>query len=397
MQDKKEKSLEGLRGLASGIVFLAHFSAAFIPEAIFGGGKESRFSLFYQTPLGFVLAGNFAVCIFFIMSGYVLSIKHFAKNTENTQIQGDAFKRYIRLGIPLLAICFLSFLIGKYGFYFNADIVHLTGNLWFQPYFNQLESKTYSSFLQDITLTLFTKAEYYDPPARTITIELIGSYLTFGLLIVVRKLKFRAVVYGIIFLLLSGNLLQNFILGIGVADLTVTFKKLEMAAITNHKYRFFAILLVYCLFLFAILLAGFPYYLSKDIIIFSGSFYQGFLFLDNRDLFGGGITLISSFLFFITYKYTIFKSFLEKNFMQSLGKYSFMLYLTHFISLSSITSLIYLNTSNMRYLNRLFLTFSVYLLSTVIATLLIEKLADIPSVRLSNKLKSFYLRHLTPE
>ena len=146
MQNKKEISLEGLRGLASLIVFFAHFLAAFKPVAIFGSDQTSNLGFFYKTPLGLITAGNFAVCLFFIMSGYVLSIKHFTKKTKNTEIQGDALKRYIRLGLPLFATCFLSFLISRYNFYYNNQVSILTGNNWFRDYFSKLENKGYLVF-----------------------------------------------------------------------------------------------------------------------------------------------------------------------------------------------------------------------------------------------------------
>ncbi len=394
MQNKKEKSLEGIRGLASLIVFVAHFLAAFSPAAIFGSDRVSNLEIFYKTPLGLVTAGNFAVCLFFIMSGYVLSIKHFTKKTEISEIQGDTFKRYIRLGIPLIITYFLSFMISNFGFYYNHEVFLLTGNIWFKYYFINLENKSYLTFLQEMIFKLFIKETAYDynPPAWTITIELIGSYLTFGILIIARNFKYRFILYIIIFMLLSGDFLQNFILGIAIADAKVNYIDWEKSLINNNKLLFYFTINI--LFLFSLILAAFPYYVPKNIIISSGSFYSIFIFLDNRKFLGGGITLISSFLFFITYRFTIYKSFLETKFMQTLGKYSFMFYLTHFLSLASISSLVYIKTINMNSFINLSLTFGTYLLSTTMMTLLMAKFVDFPSIQISNQLKLFYLNNL---
>jgi peptidoglycan/LPS O-acetylase OafA/YrhL len=147
----------------------------------------------------------------------------------------------------------------------------------------------------------------------------------------------------------------------------------------------------------SILLASFPYYVPQKILISSGSFYNVFIFMDNRDFLGGGITLISSFLFFITYRYTNFKILLETKLMQILGQYSFMLYLTHFLSLSSVTSLVYIKTINMSTFANLLLTFGMYIFSTFLTTLVIAKFVDFPSIDISNQLKSFYLKNLEPQ
>ena len=397
MQNEKETSLEGLRGLASLIVFFARFLAAFKPVAIFGSDQTSNLGFFYKTPLGLITAGNFAVCLFFIMSGYVLSIKHFTKKTKNSEIQGDALKRYIRLGLPLFATCFLSFLISRYNFYYNSQVSILTGNDWFRDYFSKLENKGYLAFFQEMILKLFSKETNYNynPPAWTITTELIGSYLTFGILTIARNFRYRFILYIIIFILLSGDFLQNFILGIAIADMRINYTDWEQEIISNNRFVFY--LTINCLFVFSLLLASFPYYVPQKILISSGSFYNAFIFLDNRDFFGGGITLISSFLFFITYRYTIYKTWLETKFMQTLGRYSFMLYLTHFLSLASVTSLVYIKTINMSVLANLFLTFGTYVFSTLVITLVMAKIVDVPSIRISNRLKLFYLNNLTSQ
>lgn len=393
-QNQKEKSLEGLRGAAALIVFFAHFAAAFKPQALFGGANDSFTALFYKTPLGILLAGNFAVSLFFIMSGYVLSIKHFSQPTNNIEIQGDAVKRYIRLGIPLLATCSVSFLLSRGGFYFNDDVAALTQNSWFNVYFQSLPGQSLGGFLRDMLLALFPQSTTYNPPAWTIGIELIGSYLTFGMVAINRSFRFRALVYISAFLLLHGNALQGFIIGLAAADTRVTFGQFE-ARLKSSGIRFYG--MAYLMVGVALLMAGFPFYLSQAAISESESWYRSMLFLDNRDFWGGGITLISGSLLFLAYPYTVLRLWLETPWMQILGKYSFMLYLTHFLCLSSIASFTYLHTVQLGQMIGLGLTFGVYSLSTSLLTLVMVQIADRPSLILSQNLKLFYLTHLQPE
>jgi peptidoglycan/LPS O-acetylase OafA/YrhL len=391
MLNKKDLSLDGIRGFAALIVFFAHFLAAFKPTAIFGSSQPTAVELFYKTPLGLTTAGNFAVCLFFILSGYVLSIKHFNCQTKDVEIYGDILKRYVRLGIPLVLTCLVSFLIYKQDFYYNRQVADFLAHDWFRDYFKNLQDKHFFSFFQDILFQVFVKAQDYNPPAWTIMTELMGSYLTFVVVVIARNVKanYRFILYLILFLLFSGNYLQNFILGIAIADSDINLKCCWKKLFSQHKFVFFMVANIG--FYFSLLIGSFPYYLSKEMLISSGSFYQNLIILDNRDVFGGGITLISSALFFLTYKHTVYKHFFETNIMQILGKYSFMLYLTHFLTLASISSFVYLKIQGMGEWMRLLLTFIVYLLSTVLLTLSMEKYANLPSIQISNRFKAFYL------
>ena len=84
---RKIKYLNGLRGVAAFQVVIHHFILAFYPALFSGpdiqthmaGGIEvsasgSVFNLLWD--------GNFAVCIFFILSGFVLSHKFFIKKEK---------------------------------------------------------------------------------------------------------------------------------------------------------------------------------------------------------------------------------------------------------------------------------------------------------------------------
>ena len=83
----KVKFLDGLRGVAAFIVVIAHYIQVFYPT-VFNGNIESIHTknnlelIFYKTPLNLFFNANFCVCIFFVLSGYVLSIKFFKYNDK---------------------------------------------------------------------------------------------------------------------------------------------------------------------------------------------------------------------------------------------------------------------------------------------------------------------------
>src|ERR1035437_10886835 len=96
--------LEGIRGLAALLVFFHHFSLAFYP-AFFthdpGASHLNGLEVQYGTSVFSVFSnGNFCVCIFFVLSGFVLSRKYFQSNTFSVLLSG-AQRRFVRLYIPI--------------------------------------------------------------------------------------------------------------------------------------------------------------------------------------------------------------------------------------------------------------------------------------------------------
>lgn len=72
---------ESLRGLAAMTVLFGHFFSTFYPAL---GNADIKFihtknaiELFIaKSPLNILYSGNFGVCIFFILSGYVLNCRY---------------------------------------------------------------------------------------------------------------------------------------------------------------------------------------------------------------------------------------------------------------------------------------------------------------------------------
>jgi len=113
----KIRYLDGLRGLAAFVVVLSHFVVVFYPALYTANPEEVRFVsqldlIIAGTPLNILYNGNFAVCIFFILSGYVLTYKFFRdKNPE--ALASGAFRRYFRLLFPVLFSNLFVFVLMK--------------------------------------------------------------------------------------------------------------------------------------------------------------------------------------------------------------------------------------------------------------------------------------------
>ncbi|MCC6880770.1 MAG: acyltransferase family protein, partial [Verrucomicrobiales bacterium] len=105
----KEQHWEAARGLAALLVMFHHSVAAFYHEAVFGVADDISGSpltrLFTMTPLGVVLAAHFAVCFFFVLSGYVLSLKFFGEGAKG---RWDAVEAAVKRPFRLAGIAILS-------------------------------------------------------------------------------------------------------------------------------------------------------------------------------------------------------------------------------------------------------------------------------------------------
>src|SRR5689334_10873657 len=99
----RQPHLDSLRGVAALIVVLEHYFAAFYPYTLFGARGEYRQiapweSLAFHPPFGTLIAGHFAVCLFFILSGYVLSFRFLGKRGGTSDLVAAIVRRPIRLG-----------------------------------------------------------------------------------------------------------------------------------------------------------------------------------------------------------------------------------------------------------------------------------------------------------
>jgi peptidoglycan/LPS O-acetylase OafA/YrhL len=129
-------SFDSLRGIASVIVIIFHCLISF-PIFYFATYEDKYNSnivkLFIITPLHTIWAGNEAVLLFFVLSGFVLSIP-FLNNKESNYF-AFVVNRFCRIYIPYIIIMFLSSLLMMlFADYKNIDLLSETYNSrWDHP------------------------------------------------------------------------------------------------------------------------------------------------------------------------------------------------------------------------------------------------------------------------
>ena len=210
--------LDALRGLAAAAVVANHVLLTFWPRA---AGKADVWPW-----LRVLYDGGFAVKIFFVLSGFVLSVSFF--RTGNVRVLWSAaLRRYLRLCLPVAASVLLAYAILASGLMFNracadaqlpAHFAWLKRPYAFAPSFSAaLREGFYGAFFH------FTPGYTYNPALWTMSIELRGSYVVFAFLALFGHLRYRwpfylmaiALAYWLDFLMVL------FIVGIWLSDVLI--------------------------------------------------------------------------------------------------------------------------------------------------------------------------------
>lgn len=171
----KFKHLVGLRGIASFVVMMAHMQMLWSVAVSRGGVFDEKNAIWevYNT----VFNGNFSVCIFFILSGYVVLLGFYNKK-DSKYLMSSAIKRYFRLTpIPLAAVVMAWIVYSTFGFH-NKEASQLMGGIaWFSnPYSFHLELP---SALYQGLVGIYHGEFNFDGALWTIQIELFGSIALF--------------------------------------------------------------------------------------------------------------------------------------------------------------------------------------------------------------------------
>jgi peptidoglycan/LPS O-acetylase OafA/YrhL len=152
--------LDGLRGVAACMVLLGHLSIALsIPLG----------------PLRIAANGNFGVCIFFILSGYVLS--GLAQNST-LSLAAQTIRRYLRLEIPILLTSGVAWAFLALGAYPNKAAAEITGSWWMAAWY-QFDPSFTDMVWQSLYGCFIGVQPIYNSSLWTMQPELIGSFYVF--------------------------------------------------------------------------------------------------------------------------------------------------------------------------------------------------------------------------
>jgi len=358
--------------LAALIVVFHHFAYVFLVFATRGAGAN-HFAIertIYTTPLQLLVAGNFAVCIFFILSGYVLSYAFF--QTGNTAaVRKAAVKRYFRLMPPILGSVLLAWAIIRFGLNFSDPAAAISGSSWLANFWPRTVSLGEAVYYGAYGILVGnSEPGVLNNALWTMKVEFLGSMLVFAFLALFGKLRLRWLVYLVLMVASWNSYYLAFVLGIALCDVTSrSWSPKELA------WPITAGLALAGLGLGAAPIPG------ATSTIYSALGWQG---ADPNVVFilthiVGAALLLGAVLYSPALK-TVFAS----RPLRYLGRVSFSMYLLHLLVLGTISSYMFaaLNVSH-GYAFSLGVTGAAYLVIVVIAADIYTRHVDEPSMRLA--------------
>ena len=321
--------LDGLRGVAACIVFFGHLVIAVFPTVVTFNPNEAHYS--YEeavglSPLGWIWKGSYAVCIFFVLSGYVLA--GFSQRTK-LSVPAQVTRRYFRLALPMVITSFLAYVLMVSGCYKNLDAAaEVTKSGWLSMWYRAFDPSLFGMTREALYDAFVDGRANYNSNLWTMKIELIGSvalFLCYG--------TFRNVIARIgaclVFVYLFGKSYYSlFAIGVLCYELEVPLRRLLMRLFGTEE-RFEPVAL-------AGLLAGL--YLGAYPHIQSGMTASWHFFLPTRFSattyhMMAAVMTVGSVLYSTTAQ-----RMLGSAFGRYLGRLSFVLYLVHLPLICSLTA-----------------------------------------------------------
>ncbi|CAH0121459.1 MULTISPECIES: acyltransferase [unclassified Paenibacillus] len=336
--EKKLLYLDGIRGLAAFAVVISHYMQVFYPAALNGRPEQahSEWDIWYgHSPINLFFNGQFAVCLFFVLSGYVLSVKMFEKEIDGVTFQkllhSSAIRRYIRLAVPAAVSVLLVYLAIIMKAFHLQEIWEITWTDMKKDYY-ALDTNVYTVIKAAIFDPFFrVKAHPYNPVLWTMSYELLGSFFIFGFLALFGRVKKRWMVYAVLSIALIQTYFVAFLWGMLLADLL------------KHKWIQSKVTTVLVL-LMGIYLGSAPYTslmgtMYEPVEVWTKNINEWIQFnIDPRLL---ARTLGSAMILFALLRLKVLQRVFGWKTFAYLGKVSFSLYLIHFTLLNTFSAFLF--------------------------------------------------------
>lgn len=361
--------LDGVRGAAAFSVFVCHFVQTFLPHIYYTDRTEGHGlweDEFATSPFNIVVNGNFAVCLFFVLSGYVLSCRYLAEG-DLGYLRRLAVKRYLRLMLPTLGAVLVAWaILAAGGYSFGAA----------QPFTKSGMRDAYAAFvplwsaLEQGTVGAFFLGQWsLDPVLWTMQTELYGSFLVFALLALFAGVRCRWAVYAAAALIVYDSYYLAFVLGVVLAELHSRSDGGEA------PYP-----LVLALATLGLWFGSYPYYGAEtglwSALPAIGSAHKPVFY----HVLGAFVLILTTRLFAEAREVFSSRPF------RFLGRISYSLYLIHFPLICSVaTGLFLVLLPHLGYAATISLIFVVMVPVVLAAAFLFTRLVDEPSIRLADR------------
>lgn len=370
MQSKNSriKELIGLKGLAASIVVLNHYVLAFYPNLM---DKGSIGKALVHTPLNIIYNGNFAVCMFFVISGFLLSYKFFMYDDEDS-IRSTAVRRYLRLMIPMLISILICYIMMKSNVLFHIEAANFTESKWLESHYN-FNPNIIDAIQQAFFGIFLGKSATYNSVLWTMFYELWGSFLTLSIISIFKKSKNRFIIYMILSIVFCNTYFLAFILGIVICDFTTSEIKKEFEISFPYKM----ILLLIGIWLSSYNGARIYNFMHVSFINDYSAFYH---------------SLGAALLVYITLNSSFLRNVCCSKYIMILGNYSATIYYFHWIILNSLSCYLFINfLSYFEYYQSFILSFTLSIFTNlIISKIFVRVVEKFPNELSTNIYKKYF-------
>lgn len=330
--------LDGIRGIAALNVLFTHFIVAFYPAMYTGNSSQihlaSGIEVYLAKSLWTILyAGNISITILFVLSAYVLSFRFFMYNDTGIATAG-AYRRYMRLEIPVLLALVISWAFMHFGLYYNGQAAVFTHSEWWLGSYYQFEPNLWEAIKQALWGAFAPGGNVnYNPVLWTMNFEMLGSFTVFGFLALFGKSRSRYLVYIVMLLVFIKSYYLAFIIGMILSDMHYSAWGKPIREYLGKKQW-----ISWCCIIAGLLIGS---YFSDGRNVWSQKMTIQFLIDWGIDLYafyhiiGGSLVLLGCFY------NTKVQKLLAKSIFKFLGRIAFSLYLVHFIMICSLGSFLF--------------------------------------------------------
>lgn len=373
----KDQSADGLRGVAAISVLISHAILAFFPAALtlyFPSVAEpsaisGRVEGVLSTPGWSVLwNGRFAVLVFFVLSGYVLT-KSIVALQDASIARSLAVRRYLRLAGPVLASALVACGLMRLGLYCSPEVAAITSSAWLKSMW-LVTPDFFHAAKEGIYGAIFRGDGLFNPVFWTMRVEFVGSLLILAyrcLTMTRRGLLVGLPVYVVLMVTVAPNdyiYYFAFLLGTHLNDVPVVKGRIWLCMLAP----------------FGIYLGGIhdaPSYAWLGFIPGDVPTRNGFL------------TILGAALLVYAVKGGAFSTFLTTSLVRFLGRISYSLYLVHMPMLLSVGCGTYLWLVVGHGFGRVgaaSIAITLYTLATLAAATVLTRFVDEPCIKLAKRL-----------
>ena len=374
--------LDGIRGVAAFLVFFHHFLLAFYYNFYYPRSTPSHLDgweeKYGQSLFSVFSNGHFCVCIFFVLSGFVLSRKYFKSNEVSDLISG-AQRRFVRLYVPTAATIILACILMTTNSYQTHEASKIThSELWLEG--NAIPVDILKKLFQCLSYrTMLFGDNAFDTTMWTISIEFYGSLFVFGFLALMHNTHQKITILVLVFLycfFTDSPYLAAFTFGISLNFIEHTREKWN-----KHIMNMLAVVL-----LIISLVLGY---------ILDGTFYANMpKWLDDYCYWFhiiGGFLLVLAFVLSSWLQYIV-----SLRVFRFLGYISFSLYLLHPLIIYSISCAIFLKVyGHLGYNSSVALVFLCTAVSCILFSWLMTKYIDGPGTKYAKYIYNRWIKKET--